>query len=160
MPCLLAAFPFVRVPRRRGRPSSAALARRSVRDTMAHILIADDEEDLRQTIRYLLESEGHTVSEAADGQRALTMVRDIATPMVVILDVLMPLLNGIDLLRSVAADSSLTRRHAYLLLTANHRTLIEAAAPVLSALGVGLIRKPFDIDALVEDVARAAARLP
>src|SRR5262249_32292024 len=128
---------------------------------MTHILVADDEDDLRQTLRTLFEGEGYTVSEADDGQQMLGAIRASTTPMVVVLDVLMPIVNGIRVLEAVAADRALVdRRHVYLLLTANNRMLIDAAAGVLAQLGVTTVHKPFDIDALLADVAQAAARLP
>lgn len=126
----------------------------------AHVLIADDEEDLRLTLRTLLEGEGYTVSEAADGAQALAAIRASATPLVVLIDLLMPIMNGIAVLEAVATDPALAARNAYLLLTADNRPMIDAAAPTLAALHVDIIAKPFDIDALLAVVAQAAARLP
>jgi CheY-like chemotaxis protein len=127
---------------------------------MTHVLVADDEDDLRQTLRTLLEGEGYTVSEAVDGQQTLDAIRASPTPMVVLLDVLMPVLNGIRVLEAVATDPAVAERHAYLLLTADNRMLLDAAAAVLAQLGVAIVHKPFDIDALLADVAQAVARLP
>jgi CheY-like chemotaxis protein len=133
----------------------------SGRGTMAHVLVADDEVDLRATLRTLLEGEGYTVSEAADGQQTLDAIRASAAPMVVLLDVLMPVIGGIAVLEAVAADPALVaKRNAYLLLTANNKPQLDAAAAVLAQLGVTIVHKPFDIDALLADVAQAAARLP
>lgn len=127
---------------------------------MAHVLVADDEQDLRLTLRTLLEGEGYTVGEAADGQQALDAIRACAAPMVVLLDLLMPLLSGIDVLDAVAADPTIAARHIFVLITANNRPLLDAAGSVLAQLGVTVIRKPFDIDVLLAAVAQAAARLP
>jgi CheY-like chemotaxis protein len=127
---------------------------------MAHVLIAEDEGDLRQTLRTLLEGEGYTVGEAADGQQALDMIRSSPTALVVLMDVLMPMLNGIQVLEAVAADPALAARDQYLLLTANDRPLLAAAGAVLAALGVTIVAKPFDIDDLLRAVAQAAAGLP
>jgi CheY-like chemotaxis protein len=126
---------------------------------MAHVLIAEDEADLRLTLRTLLEGEGYTVGEAADGQQALEMIHARAAPMVVLMDVLMPMLNGIQVLQAVAADPALAGRDQYLLLTANDRPLLTAASATLAALGITIVTKPFDIDDLLREVAQAAARL-
>lgn len=129
-------------------------------DGKAYVLIADDEEDLRLTLRTLLEGEGYTVGEAADGMEALEAIRAGPTPMVVLLDLLMPVLNGVAVLEAVATDPTLATQNVYLLLTANSGSMIAAAAPLLATLYVDIIRKPFDIDTLLADVARAVARLP
>ncbi|HEX6818556.1 MAG TPA: response regulator [Ktedonobacterales bacterium] len=126
----------------------------------AHILIADDEEDLRETLRILLEGEGYTVSEAADGAQALNAIRTSSVPMVVLLDLLMPVMSGDAVLQAVAADPILAARDVYLLLTANNRPLLTSVSQVLTALNVRFVAKPFDIDALLAEVAQAAARLP
>ena len=133
--------------------------RRKRARTMIRVLIADDEADLRETLRTLLESEGYSVSEATDGRAALEAVRASSEPLVVLLDVVMPRLNGIQVLDAIAADDALAERNASLLLTANHRPMLDAAAGLLAQLDVVVVRKPFDIDALVTDVARCAARL-
>lgn len=153
-------FESAKGPRRRTR---ARVRQESVWDGMngkAYVLIADDEEDLRLTLRTLLESEGYTVGEAADGAQALDAIRAGPTPMVVLLDMLMPVMSGIAVLEAVAMDPTLATQNAYLLLTANSRSMIDAAAPLFATLHVDIIAKPFDIDTLLADVARAAARLP
>ena len=60
--------------------------------TAAHILVVDDEEEIRHVVRVLLESEGFTVTEAASGEEALAKF----TPDMdlVILDVKMPVISG------------------------------------------------------------------
>jgi CheY-like chemotaxis protein len=57
------------------------------------ILVADDNEDGREMMRYFLESEGHTVATAGDGPSALAAVEEFR-PEVAILDIGMPGLNG------------------------------------------------------------------
>lgn len=126
----------------------------------AHVLIADDEEDLRSTLRTLLEGEGYTVSEAGDGATALDAIRASTGPMVVLLDLLMPAMNGDAVLVAVAQDPILAARDAYVLLTADNRAPLTAVAQVLASLNVQIVAKPFDIDVLLVEVAQAAARLP
>ena len=58
------------------------------------ILTVDDNEEIRNIIRILLESEGYEVVEAADGEQALTMIDDSID--LVILDIMMPGKSGLD----------------------------------------------------------------
>jgi two-component system OmpR family response regulator len=69
----------------------------------AKILIVEDEEDIRKGIRILLESEDYTVIEAGGGAQALALLDD--TVDLVILDVMMPGLSGIDTCREIRRRS-------------------------------------------------------
>lgn len=60
---------------------------------MADVLVVEDEEDVRQLVRVLLERAGHAVREAANGRQALSQVRE-HPPSLVVLDVMMPELDG------------------------------------------------------------------
>ena len=69
------------------------------------ILVADDEEEIRELLRLYLEKEGYEVLEAGDGEEALDLFygdRDIA---LVILDVMMPKINGFDVCREIREHS-------------------------------------------------------
>ncbi|HKT37977.1 MAG TPA: response regulator, partial [Ktedonobacterales bacterium] len=58
------------------------------------VLIVDDVQDLRDSIRYLLEGEGYEVLEATDGRSALATMRASRQPLVVLLDLMMPNMPG------------------------------------------------------------------
>lgn len=62
---------------------------------MARILVVDDEEVVRTTVRLTLEYDGHTVEEANDGAEALVKFGEIH-PEIVITDILMPNMEGIE----------------------------------------------------------------
>ena len=70
---------------------------------MADILIADDEEGLREGLRQLLEGEGHSVRVAANGEEALAMFRD-RRPDLVLLDVMMPLKSGYEVILRIRKE--------------------------------------------------------
>jgi len=72
---------------------------------MAHLLIADDEEQIRTLIRKYAEFGGHTVEEAADGIAAVTKAREKSFD-AVILDLMMPELDGFSVCREIRKDSS------------------------------------------------------
>lgn len=73
------------------------------------ILLADDHQILRHSLRALLEREGlEVVAEAEDGERAVELTRSLK-PDVAVLDLSMPRLNGIDAARALVRDESPTR---------------------------------------------------
>ena len=124
-----------------------------------NILVVDDDDAIRETLRFALEDAGYQVSEAAEGMAALRLLRSTRERMVVLLDLMMPGLDGAGVLGAVAGDHRLATQHSYILVTANTRTLTLAFANLLSNLHVPTLRKPFDIDDLLKAVARASDRL-
>jgi two-component system response regulator DegU len=68
------------------------------------ILVADDNAQFLQMMALILEAEFEVVATAIDGQRALQMIRS-CQPDLVVLDLEMPLLNGIDVMRELANDN-------------------------------------------------------
>ncbi|MDO4178805.1 MAG: response regulator transcription factor [Phascolarctobacterium sp.] len=67
---------------------------------MAKILVADDEQSIREILRIYLENEGYQVIEAEDGADALRKI-ELDKPDLVLLDVMMPILDGIEVCRQV-----------------------------------------------------------
>ncbi|MBF6590856.1 MAG: response regulator [Ktedonobacterales bacterium] len=126
---------------------------------MAHVLIVDDDNEIRMTLRMLLEDAGHIVEEAASGQACLQLLRTTPSRMVVLLDLIMPVMNGLHVLEAIQAEPVALARHTYILMTADNRLMLTQAAPLLTALAVTLVRKPFDVDALLITVDHAAQRL-
>ena len=70
---------------------------------MATILIIDDEESIRILLRSALEAAGHEVTEAANGRQGLELYRRKPTDLV-ITDILMPELNGLDMLLELTRE--------------------------------------------------------
>ena len=126
---------------------------------MAHVLIVDDDESIRETLRLALEDADHVVHVAANGVAALNTLRSTRLSMVVLLDLMMPGLDGAGVLGAVAGDRRLATDFTYILVTANSKTLPLAFVNLLANLEVPILSKPFDIDTLLDIVDRAAARL-
>jgi CheY-like chemotaxis protein len=126
---------------------------------MANVLVIDDDDEIRGTLRMLLEDAEHTVREAASGQSGLPILRASEKRLVVLLDLIMPQMNGLQVLEAIRTEGPPLTRHAYILMTANNRHMLNQAAPLLSALSVTLVRKPFDVDTLLDAVDHAAAGL-
>jgi len=80
------------------------------------VLAADDDPDVLELVTFRLERSGYTVLQAHDGEEAWTLVRD-AHPDLAVLDVMMPKLDGFELVRRIRADEA-TRRMPVILLTA------------------------------------------
>lgn len=123
------------------------------------VCIVDDDEDIRLSLRLLLEDAGYTVFEAADGRAALDLLRRSEDCTVVLLDMVMPSGSGLDVLRAVAADDALAAKHALVLVTATPNVQDHEARRLLDRLRVPVVAKPFDIDHLHETVVRAAERV-
>ena len=83
---------------------------------MAEVLVVDDEPEIRQILSYLLEFAGHEVRTAADGEEAVAALAEHA-PDCVILDVMMPKLDGFGVLR-VRKERNLAPSARVVLLTA------------------------------------------
>ncbi len=144
----------IRVGRREGRDSERVGGYR-----VTHVLIVDDDEAIRETLRFTLEDAGYTVEEERDGLAALQRLRQSQVPMVVLLDLMMPGLDGAGVLGAIAGDGKLLKRYAFVLITASNRTLTLAFANLLSSLSVPVINKPWDVELLLKAVASAARRI-
>jgi DNA-binding response OmpR family regulator len=70
------------------------------------ILVADDNQNIRDALTYLLEDEGYELIIARDGAEALRQVREFR-PELVFLDVMMPEVNGYDVCRTIKSDPEL-----------------------------------------------------
>ncbi len=125
---------------------------------MVTVLIVDDDGAIREMVHSALEEVGYKVWEARQGDEALTLLRETTTPMVALVDLLMPVVSGFELLQRVAEDWDLARRHAYVVVTASEESLPVVQALRSTTVVEGLV-KPFDIDTLIETVERASAML-
>jgi len=121
------------------------------------VLLVDDERSIRTICRVNLEGDGLAVSEAADGAEALEVVRR-ARPSVVLLDVMMPGVDGWDVAEQLAADDE-TREIPVVFLSARAAPEDRLRAQELGA--VGYVDKPFDpleLAGIVRDVLERVAR--
>jgi two-component system, response regulator PdtaR len=121
---------------------------------MARVLVAEDEVLIRVDIVETLEEGGHTVvGEAGDGEQAVQLARELA-PELVIMDVKMPKLDGVEAASQIVADAPIAG--AVLILTAfSDKELVERAA---DAGSIGYLVKPFEPAQLLAAVQVALAR--
>lgn len=117
---------------------------------IGRVLIADDERDIVELVRIVLERAGYEVVTAHEGDRALELARE-RPPAICILDGAMPGLAGFEVLARLRAESA-TAEVPVLMLTA---TVDEERE--VRRHGVepdGFMRKPFDNARLLSEVAR------
>lgn len=127
---------------------------------LQQVLVVDDDPDIRASLDVLLQDEGYVVHEAPDGNVALKQLRRSSVRLVVLLDILMPGVDGIAVLEAVAAQQELSTRHAYIVMTAHAgRTVPLKMAHLLLELHIPILTKPFDIDTVLAAVHTAAQRL-
>jgi len=115
------------------------------------ILVVDDERAVRESLRRALELEGYQVELAEDGERALEQVASTSAPDAVILDVLMPGIDGLEVCRRLRAEDNAV---PVLMLTA--RAEVDSRVAGLDAGADDYLPKPF---ALAELLARLRALL-
>ncbi len=118
---------------------------------MTRVLLADDHQMLRQAVRRALEDSGiDVVGEAGDGDQAV-MLTETLRPDVVLMDVSMPVLDGIEAARRITASGSASK---VLVLTMHDEDALRARA--LRAGAAGFLTKDCELKEVV-DAVRAVA---
>jgi CheY-like chemotaxis protein len=115
--------------------------------TSAPVLVVEDAADIRESIRELLEMDDYTVYTAANGALGLDLLDRTPRPCLVLLDLMMPVMDGFEFL---IALNERPDAHLYSVVLVSANQNIEAAASLPNV--VGFLRKPFDLDELVSVV--------
>jgi CheY-like chemotaxis protein len=110
-------------------------------------------------LRDLLQLEGYSVSDAADGVYGLDQLRASPRPLIVLLDYKMPRMNGEEVLQVVMADPQLAHRHAFIFVTANLPSFSPALHQLLADAAIAVVQKPFQVMAILDEIERAIVRL-
>jgi CheY-like chemotaxis protein len=106
------------------------------------ILIVDDDADIRDTLEEILVNAGHRVVTASDGVEALHVIRQQPRPGLVLLDLMMPVMDGYQFLEIQRADAELARIPVAVL-TAGSTVDRDRTDPA------PLLRKPIGLSALM-----------
>jgi len=116
-----------------------------------NVLIVDDDRGIRDLLERLLEEEGYNVATARNGREALDLLRSRAElgPHVILLDLMMPLLNGYSFMSILAADHLLRDSHAIVVMSAAQR-LSAGEFPLAAAQ----LPKPFALDEVLETISQ------
>ena len=108
------------------------------------ILIVEDEPDARETLKDLLEMEGFAAAGAANGKEAFAWLAEHGPPCMILLDLMMPVMNGWQFLELLQAQ----RKDVH---EGSKVVVVSAAADVglnLQHLGCDLMKKPIDLERL------------
>jgi CheY-like chemotaxis protein len=111
-------------------------------------LIVDDDPEIRELLRDLLELEGYPVVAAANNREALALLAALPRPCVVLLDLMMPLGGGFRLLREARSRALL---HGVSVVVITALPIPQAPAGVAAVFG-----KPIDIPELLRVVAKSS----
>ncbi len=115
---------------------------------MKKILIVDDEADIIEILQFVLEAEGYECITASDGEEGLRLAKEIS-PDLIILDVMMPKINGYKISRLLKYDSKY-KDIPILMITARSQ---EEDKVIGEETGADeYITKPFKVDYVVEKV--------
>lgn len=120
----------------------------------ARILVVEDDLSIREALVRILSEEGYEVTAAADGRRALALLRNPRTraPDVIILDLMIPGMDGRDFRRQLLQDPALSTVPV-LVLSASNLPSEEAVALQF----VEVLRKPVRLERLLDSLSRVLA---
>lgn len=104
------------------------------------ILIVEDDEQLREAVRDVLVDEGYKVAEASNGQEALAVLRSPDAPCVMLLDLMMPVMNGWQLMDALALEP--IRPPPVIITSAMAENAPSGAA--------GILKKPYALERLLQ----------
>jgi CheY-like chemotaxis protein len=116
------------------------------------ILVVDDDNAIRETLRAILQDEGYRVAVAGNGQEALEVLETIGPPDLCIVDLVMPVMNGWELCAELAARPELAGVPVLLISANSH---VDTPPPGLDSVQV--MQKPISFDRLLEHVERHCA---
>ena len=128
--------------------------------TMPRILVIEDEELLRNLYSELLEMKGYTVETADDGNGALNYLEENRKPELILLDINMPHMDGVDFLKRIKGDSKL-KKIPVILITGVIQ--VEKISSCLDLGAVGYIEKansPVEVMSKIEMILGAVLNTP
>jgi two-component system alkaline phosphatase synthesis response regulator PhoP len=127
-----------------------------VRQRDAKVLIADDEPFIVETVRFALEQAGYDCLVAYDGEEALRIART-AAPGLILLDVMLPKLNGFQICRLLKFDEQF-RHIPIIMLTARAQARDRLLGKEIGA--DEYLTKPFELPALIQAVGKYLSARP
>jgi len=120
------------------------------------ILIIDDEEILRKRLKRLLELNDYEVVVAENGKHGLEVIRE-ALPKIVLLDIKMPGIDGIEVLKRIKKDDS-KYKETEVIMTTGHGS-VDTAISAIQNGAFSYIQKPINIDELIFEIQKALDKI-
>ena len=114
--------------------------------TCSGVLIVDDDPDIRESMQEVLEAEGYTVNCVANGREALDYLRRSPRPCVILLDLMMPVMDGWQFRREQKLDPAIADIPLIVITASGKRPVLIDADE--------LVMKPLDIGRLFEAIER------
>jgi CheY-like chemotaxis protein len=103
------------------------------------VLIVEDEEELRESLREFLEDEGYSVTTASNGAEALELLEHAELPSMMILDLILPVVSGNMVYERMQKDPRLARVPV----------VVSTSDPSRAPSGVLIMKKPVNFDRLL-----------
>jgi CheY-like chemotaxis protein len=119
------------------------------------ILIVEDDRDIRESLADVIESEGFSVVTAANGQEGLERLRAMTRPCLILLDLMMPIMNGGEFLAILRKDVVLAGLPVVIV-----SALPKDARHLAPLSHQGFVKKPVSLDALLEVVNQQCGPRP
>jgi CheY-like chemotaxis protein len=116
------------------------------KNTSRTILVVEDDEAIRDSLREALESDGYQVFTAEDGKLGLEMLDNMPRPCLILLDLMMPVMNGWQFLEKMKEDTSLATIPVVAVTASGERGKTAPADM--------LIKKPVDLDTLLSVIEK------
>jgi CheY-like chemotaxis protein len=113
------------------------------------VLVVEDDLAIRETLRELLEHQGFRVSSAANGREALAGLAGRESPQLILLDLAMPIMDGVEFRTEQRRDPRLAQIPV-VVISAEHRPEDKVSGMAVD----GFLEKPFALDALLATVQR------
>jgi len=122
---------------------------------MRAVLIIDDAEEIRCAIRLVLENYRYEVSEACNGREGLVLLRQATRPLVVLLDLMMPVMSGVEMLQELAKEPDVAARHVFVVCSAARAFEADTLRMYLPSRPIFALPKPFDVEGLLGVIQQA-----
>ena len=113
------------------------------------VLVVEDDDDVRDAVAASLRDEGYQVAEAQNGRLALEWLQSNADPCLVLLDLWMPVMTGMELRELMSRDPRLSAVRLVVVSAAG-----DAKAQAQQMGAIGFLRKPLDLHDLLATVER------
>ncbi len=110
------------------------------------ILVVEDEKGIQEVIKMALEMEGYKVKTADNGKAGLELLPKMETPCLILLDLMMPVMNGWQFAEAISQDMTLATIPVVIVTAYGDRAMSIPAK--------GVLKKPIDLDLLLNTVKK------